>query len=313
MRRPIMLTALFGVGAALVHFACDDTTAPPLPGSATGNAPATNTGGTNSNAGGTPSGTTGGSTASGGMSPANCGTMTGSGPIYERYGVLMVTRNGLQYVVQNNVWGNANATQTLQVNGTTFTVTQQTGNNSGAYEPVSYPSVFIGSNNGHTSAGSGLPRAVSSLPTINTSFSHNADGSIAGIYNAAYDVWFSTTSSGDLNAPSGGYLMVWLYDPTQKQPVGGMVLSGQTIAGVDGTWNIYTGTTGSPARPVISYVRTQNTTSMTFDLRAFISHAVANYPSNVSSGWYLSNVFGGFEIWSGGIGLEVTCFYASLG
>jgi hypothetical protein len=312
MRRPILLTVAGSLALALVHFSCGDTPAPPLLGSSTGGVPPGSGGGNNPNAGGTAATTSsGGTTASGGMSAANCGTMTGSGPVYERYGVLMVTRNGLQYVVQNNVWGNASATQNLQVNGTTFTVTQQTGDNSGSYAPVSYPSVFIGSNNAHTSAGSTLPRPVSSLPTITTSLSHNADGSIPGIYNAAYDVWFSKNPTGDANNPSGGYLMVWLYSPTQKQPVGGMVAAGQTIPGVDGYWNVSTGTTNNV--PVISYVRQQNTTSMTFNLTAFIADAVAKYPGTIQSGWYLSNVFGGFEIWSGGTGLQVTCYYVNMG
>jgi hypothetical protein len=271
------------------------------------------TGGTSS--GGTDTGGTGGTNSggsgTGGMAPADCGTMTGSGAINDRYGVLMVTRNGLEYIVQNNVWGSSSALQTLQVAGTTFTVTQQTGDNAASVAPVSYPSIFVGSNNSHTSANSGLPRAVSSLGPVTTSLSHNADGSIAGIYNAAYDVWFSTTSAGDPNSPSGGYLMVWLYDPPQKQPVGGLMAAGQTISGADGTWNVYT-STGS-GTPVISYVRTQSTTSITFDLNAFIRHAVLNYPSNISNAWYLTNIFGGFEIWSGGVGLKITCFWVNIG
>jgi hypothetical protein len=153
-----------------------------------------------------------------------------------------------------------------------------------------------------------LPRQVASLPTITTSFSHNATGSISGIYNAAYDVWFSTSSAGDPNSgPSGGYLMVWLYRPNGRQPVGGLVSAGQTIAGADGTWDIYTG--NNNGKPVISYVRQQNITSLTFDLKNFINHAVSNYPSSLSSAWYLTNVFGGFEIWSGGEGLQVQCFW----
>jgi cellulose 1,4-beta-cellobiosidase len=152
---------------------------------------------------------------------------------------------------------------------------------------------------------------VSSLPTITTSLSHNADGSIAGIYNAAYDVWFSVNSNGDPNNPTGAYLMVWLYTPVSRQPNGGMVASGQTIPSVDGTWNVYSGT--SNGRPCISYVRTPNTTSLTFDLHAFISDAVNKYPGTVLNSYYLTNVFGGFEIWSGGTGLQVTCYYVNMG
>jgi cellulose 1,4-beta-cellobiosidase len=178
---------------------------------------------------------------------------------------------------------------------------------------VSYPSIFIGSNYSHTSANSGLPRAVNSLGPITTRLSHNADASIPGIFNASYDVWFSTTSAGDTGAPSGGYLMVWLWDPPQKNPVGGAAARwpGVTINGVSGTWDVW-----APASPgqgqgnVISYVRTQTTKSLTFDLHAFILDAVSR--GYIQNGWYLSNVFGGFEIWSGGVGLNLSCFYVHM-
>ena len=46
------------------------------------------------------------------------------------------------------------------------------------------------------------------------------------------------------------------------------------------------------------------------DLNFFIRDAVENRPSTISNDWYLSNVFIGFEIWSGGAGLETTSFCA---
>jgi cellulose 1,4-beta-cellobiosidase len=56
-------------------------------------------------------------------------------------------------------------------------------------------------------------------------------------------------------------------------------------------------------------VRTQATTSLKFDLNAFIQHAVGRGDA-IQSSWYLTNVFAGFEIWSGGVGLKTTAFYA---
>jgi hypothetical protein len=268
---------------------------------ADGGTGATAAGGTNS--GGSTTTGTGGSLA------ADCGTMVSGGYITEQYGLLRVTRNGLEYIVQNNVWGNASAVQRLFVTGTSYLVMQQTGDNGAAAAPVSYPSIFIGSNNGHTSANSGLPRAVNSLGTITTRMSHNAGASIAGVYNAAYDVWFSTTSAGDTGTrPSGGFLMVWLYDPPQKQPVGTNRWPGVSIGGASGTWDVWLG--GSP--PVISYVRTQAINSLTFDLNAFIRDAVQNRSGSIQNTWYLTNVFGGFEIWSGGTGLMLNCFYVEM-
>jgi hypothetical protein len=63
--------------------------------------------------------------------------------------------------------------------------------------------------------------------------------------------------------------------------------------------------------PVISYIPNHQGTvisEMSFDLRDFIRNAVdANL---IQSGWYLSNVFAGFEIWNGGQGLKLNEFKA---
>jgi hypothetical protein len=50
-------------------------------------------------------------------------------------------------------------------------------------------------------------------------------------------------------------------------------------------------------------------TSYSGDLKAFMTDAATN---GIMPGWYLTDVFGGFEIWSGGdaTGLECTEFTA---
>ena len=62
--------------------------------------------------------------------------------------------------------------------------------------------------------------------------------------------------------------------------------------------------------PCISYVRSQATTSISFDLNKFIQDAVKRPEKPIQSSWYLTNVFAGFEIWSGGTGLKTTDFSA---
>lgn len=252
--------------------------------------------------------------AAGSGAPVDPGSNSGMGTIVEQYGVAKVMRDGRNYVIQNNVWGN-NTQQNITYDGTTYEITKQTGNNvsSGpsAMGPVSYPSVFIGSNYERTTEGSNLPIAVSAIKSVKTAWSVNAGSAVAGTYNAAYDVWFSTGPGGDPEAPSGGYLMVWFYKPPNAQPIGPQPSStGVTIPGVSGTWDIWIGpNTGNANRPVISYVRTQPTQSLEFDLNAFIQDALKR-PGAIQSGWYLSNVFAGFEIWNGGVGLKTNAFYA---
>jgi hypothetical protein len=252
----------------------------------------------------------GAGTAGGGSLPAGNGT--GTGTITDPYGVAMVTRDGKNYVIQNNVWGN-DTSQSIGYDGTTYTITEQTGMNAAsgpnAGAPVSYPSVFIGSNYNRMTAGSNLPKQVSALGTVKTGWSNNAGPAVSGIYNAAYDVWFSTNAAGDPEAPSGGYLMVWYYKPDGAQPIGNVMKMGITIAGVSGTWDVWQGPNNG--KPVISYVRTESINSLEYDLNAFIKDATDNQ-NVIQKSWYLSNVFAGFEIWSGGVGLKTTSFYADV-
>jgi hypothetical protein len=307
------LTSAKYLGIALALCGCGSGTVAPLVGS-TGGGPATSSGGAPGQGGGTATGATdsggtnsGGSTTTGtgGSLASDCGTTTGQGNITSQGSIVRVTQDGLEYIVQNNIWSTTGVTQKLWAQGTSFLVTEQTGNASVAGAPVSYPSIFIGSNFSHTSANSGLPRAVSSLGPITTRMTHNADASIPGIFNASYDVWFSTSSAGDSGNPTGGYLMVWLWDPSQAQPAGSLQVSGITINGASGTWDVWHSGTN-----VTSYVRTQTIKSLTFDLNQFIRDAVSRgYIQNSS---YLSNVFGGFEIWSGGTGLNLQCFYVHM-
>jgi hypothetical protein len=229
---------------------------------------------------------------------------TGGGTITDRFGTFLVTRDSRNYVVQNNVWGNAASNQSMSVSGVSFTINQQNASNSTSAGPVSYPSVFIGNNNGHATTGSNLPKQVSTLTTVPTGWDTNA-GSVSGTYNAAYDVWFNNSNSTGTNAPTGGYLMVWLYDPSNAQPIGSLRQSGVSISGSN--WDVWIGTQNG--RPVISYVRVPATASLTFDLNVFIEEAVAR-GGTIQNGWYLTNIFAGFEIWNGGASLRTNNFCA---
>ena len=97
--------------------------------------------------------------------------------------------------------------------------------------------------------------------------------------------------------------MVWLYKPGANNPIGGATPThpGVTVPNVPGTWNVHIGPRGtgpSPNAPVISYVATSKLQTMTFNLKDFINHAVTN-SYGLQSSWYLTDVFAGFEIWSG--------------
>jgi hypothetical protein len=198
------------------------------------------------------------------------------------------------------VWGSGSAQQTITYNGNTFQVTQQTGSNSTSAGPVSYPSAFIGSNNSRNTSTTGLPKLVSSIASMPSCITHNGTGSISGVYNSAFDIWFSTGSGGDSGNPSGGYVMLWLYKPSGAQPLGSIETSGVTVGGV--LVDVWYGTNGG--RPCTSYVARSGMGTYSGDLRTFILDAVSR--GHVQNSWYLTNVFFGFEIWSGGVGLSLS-------
>jgi hypothetical protein len=256
---------------------------------------------------------TSGSTGSGGSGggSATCTSPSG-GPssISAQFGTGVVGCGSKEYIVQNNEWGST-AGQTITYGpGTNFKVTVQKGTGSGN-NPEGFPSVFTGANSGNnTGTSSGLPKAVSSIAKggVTTSMTW-ADNGATGSYNAAYDVWFSTSSAGEpsSSSPSGGFLMVWYHMPSSNQPIGTMIASA-TLAGKN--WNVWYGTNSGNGKPCVSYVAQTSINTLTYSLGDFIQDAVTR--GYVQNSWYLTNVFAGFEIWNGGVGLAVTDFSVTV-
>ncbi|MGC4063582.1 MAG: hypothetical protein QM784_02830, partial [Polyangiaceae bacterium] len=102
-----------------------------------------------------------------------------------------------------------------------------------------------------------------------------ADGSIAN-HNAAYDVWFTDTaaplSSSAYSPPAGdASLMVWILNPTNRQPRGFRSRRGATIAGVEGTWDVWVDASSPSCK---TYVSVQPRDGFAFDLNKFIQDSV---------------------------------------
>jgi hypothetical protein len=242
------------------------------------------------------------------------GRMTTIGELRGRYGTFKPTIDGLEYFLQVNQW-NSMEPQVMAYGGEYFfKMTQQDAAVATNGGPTGFPSMFIGANASNSTRNSNLPKPVSELASVPTTWVWNDNGLMAdeaaNIWNSAYDVWFSTNPNGEPTAygPTGGYLMVWLYDPPSAQPIGRVTYPGVTIEGVDGTWDVWVGPNGG--RPCISYVRTEPAHVLSTDLNFFIRDAVENRPDTISNDWHLTNVFVGFEIWKGGAGLETTSFCA---
>jgi Glycosyl hydrolase family 12/Stigma-specific protein, Stig1 len=253
---------------------------------------------------------------------AACGTIAGTlgsstASMTSSYQRAAVTGTDChEYIIQNNNWGNpTGSTQIINYTGTSFTVQSSSG--SGSSAPASFPSTYIGANgniaNGtyNTWSDSGLPKQISAMQSVTTNFAWSG-GTSGGDFNATYDVWFADTppTAGSYDDGVSGFLMVWLYKPSGRQPIGSIA---RTVT-LDGhTWNVWVGPrgstatgTGSASRPVISYVAQDSpVASLSFNLKDFISDAVTHADTNngvsgpFSSSWYLTDVFAGFEIWTG--------------
>lgn len=247
------------------------------------------------------------------------GTVGGTGNDDLDFDRKKILVGGENYIIQNNNWGNPGGSDCiLSFLNNSFNVTQCTG--TGASAPAAFPSIYIG-NNGNTANGvlstkttDNMPIQISQIANIETTFRYS--GSSGGSYNACYDIWFANSPpTEEYKDGINGFVMVWLRDPSDKQAIGTQAGTAN-IAGQ--TWNVWVGPRGDgPAgtnnAPVVSFVNpTQNDDSraQSFVNKNLLEFLTAASSHGIGSNMYLTDVFGGFEIWSGGSGLKVDEFKA---
>jgi glycosyl hydrolase family 12 len=248
-----------------------------------------------------------------------------SGTLATKFARARVTGgDGKSYIVQNNAWNDASAegAQVLQFTGNSFQVARQNAGGAGDV-PLGFPSIYVGRNGFRgandsltTTSDDHLPIQVSAIQSVQTRFSHNAT---SGDANATYDVWFAAQPpTGEYQTASGAFLMVWTYKPGNRNAIGGFGGGGAQTATVDGkTWNLFVGGRAEAGDPgagnaqVISYVVPGAAIpDYTFDLNLFIKDAVQR--GLLSPNMFLTDVFAGFEIWSGGSGLRINDFTVNV-
>ncbi|HKU44872.1 MAG TPA: hypothetical protein VJR89_42225 [Polyangiales bacterium] len=206
-----------------------------------------------------------------------------------------VTHDGRSYIVFNNVYG-PGAMQTLEYRGSSFRIASVTGDDP---DGVSWPGAYIGSVYKLASDDSNLPKQVRAIRSLSVELDTNS-GTVPGTYHAAHALWFSARSVPDDYFPSGGVLEVWYYVHTLHEPPAERTASGVTIAGVEGTWDVWQGPCFE--QPCIWYVRTQPLAAFRGDLQPFLADALGR-SNSIPTSAYLSAVFAGFEIHNGAIGL----------
>ncbi len=260
-----------------------------------------------------------------------------SGTIGSKFGRRRVRgADGNLYVVQNNAWNPAaqEGNQGVSFEGNSFTVVRQ-ANGGQQSVPISFPSIFVGGNGDQGVAGAnstaetdGLPVAINAIGSIQSTFNTNA-GQVNGEYNATYDIWFANGApQGFYDDAEAAFLMVWTHKPGSKSPIGiNPFVTGVSIPGAPGTWDIWVGRRGENGAeanlndnaPVISYTPSGGTINdFSANLLAFINDAVQRSNQGALGGFQfpgtltLTDIFGGFEIWSGGAGLSVSEFSVDI-
>jgi hypothetical protein len=203
--------------------------------------------------------------------------------------------------VQNNIFGSGGQYE-ISYAGPSFTVTNFTGSAPTSGAPMGYPSLFIGSagGDGQATNGSNLAKQVGSLTDVPTAWRWSGTGTE---FNVAYDVWFSPMA-GDGGPGNRSFLMVWFHKTGNVFAEG----EGEQHSGGQATINGKSFSTyvsqQFEGRPIISYVATTTISEWSFDLNDFITDAktrtsTAQATPVISDSLYLTNVFAGFEVWSG--------------
>lgn len=265
---------------------------------ASGGAPATS-GGAPAAAGGAVAAAGGAPTVSGGCSLSDA-QQSGVASTTDRYGEANVKRNGQNYKFIANGWGANWRSHKISFNGTAMTVESFEGSRQDNGAPAGYPTMFCGKYSDKQSNECGLPKAYSSISSINTLLAWSHPGA-TGTYNVAYDVWFG--NNGNLSS----YFMVWFKNPAGEGPAGSKTVDYASVPGADDVWDIYAGSVNG--LPIVNYVRPngKESNSLVFDMMDFIKDAKGrnlNFP-----GSDVLSVAVGFEIWEGPVsGLKMEDF-----
>jgi hypothetical protein len=186
--------------------------------------------------------------------------------------------------MQVNEW-NSEAPQIMAYGGDFFfKMTQQDGMAATNGGPTGYPSMFIGANSDHVTAGEQLAEAGELAHERPTTWIWNDHGLRAdettNIWNSAYDVWFSTNPAGEPSA--FGPERRLSHDLALRPAVGAADRARHVPGGHRRGRRRYVGRVGGDERrQALHLVRaTEASLSLSTDLNFFIRDAVDNRPEH---------------------------------
>jgi hypothetical protein len=215
------------------------------------------------------------------------------------------TSNG-NYQTMTNYWNKAaSAPNTECINITTsgFSITTQDQVCATNGAPCSYPAIYIGCHYSTCSPNTNLPAVLSSISAANTT---STDTYSSGTFDASYDIWINADTN--VTGVQDTEIMIWLNKNGSIQPIGSQEATNVSLGGY--TWNVWSGNNGQ--NNVVSYMSTSAITSFSGNVMVWINDAIARHPTWGNSSWYLTSIQDGFEPWSGGTGLAISNFSASV-
>jgi hypothetical protein len=212
-------------------------------------------------------------------------------------------------IVRNDSWGQPGCITTQNSGRANLTVDTKY-NWTGIVK--AYPSVFRGCEYGRCSPDSPFPvkvsKALSRKPAPAAVF--RTSGPKSGTANGSLDMWFGTTSNTAKHA-TGAEVMIWPWRSGACCSLHG----GRKVKLAGRTWYILHWRAcqrGTDNKVCWNYVQFRAYHSVTgfkwLALAPFLKQA--EKIGSLRGSWYWWNVFGGFEIWSGGQNLAVNSFWA---
>ena len=209
------------------------------------------------------------------------------------------------YAVQNNISNNGTGQcvqPTCSGGNPGFTATFPNGSfGNGGNSPSSYPSVIYGWAAGTFYPGSPLPKQLSGITSANSTWQYSVPG---GSYDAAYDIWLGSGTSGT----PGLELMIWM-GYSGAQPAGSDTKKTFALGGV--TYEVWTGQVNSWKYIAYQSKSPSASGSANFDLNSFFKDAEGE-GVGLTSSWYLWGIQAGFEVYNASGTLTTTSFSASV-
>ncbi len=217
------------------------------------------------------------------------------------------------YVLENNTHGKEMAIFTQCVHyatqsGQVFYKWNWTWPYLGSLKVRGYPEVIFGQKPWMpTSTTTALPRKISTISRIDSTFNINSVGT--GVFNTAYDLWILTGPTPTFDSsgkPTNIHSEVMIWTDNQGLPPAGGVIGVETTT--EGTYNLYRDY--FPDWKYLAFVRNVPITSGVLDLREFLTILVNR--SEIDQNHYLASVEYGNELSHGTGEATLTGFSVSV-